>query len=103
MTRFESPALQQPELHLTPVATRGLFWVAAAALTGLLWFGVGSQAGQFGDRDTAVHVTLEPVVISGHRLLPDNPGIAMAASGVACANTSSVMTVGSQKRVNLTQ
>lgn len=91
MSTFASPALHQPELHLSAAAMRGLLAVVALVLTAVLWVAVAAQAGQFGDRDTALHVELEPVVISGHRLLPDTATMAMGAAPAAeCINPSAV-------------
>lgn len=87
MTRYQSPALH-PEIHLPAGAVRGLLGLASIALTAALWLAVGSQAGQFGDRDTAVHVTLDPVVIGAHRVLPERPAYAIAGASVDCGNTS---------------
>lgn len=87
MTHFESPALH-PEMNLPAGAVRALLGLAAFAFSAVLWLAAGSQAGQFGDRDTAVRVTLEPVVIGAHRMLPERPAYAIAGASVDCGNTS---------------
>ena len=99
MNRYESPALH-PEIQLSAGVVRGLLGLASLAFTAALWLAVGSQAGQFGDRDTAVHVTLEPVVIGARRVLPDRPSYAMGAAAVDCGNTSGA---AGPNRVNLKQ
>jgi hypothetical protein len=91
MTSFASPALHQPELHLSAAAMRGLLAVLAFVVTAVLWVAVAAQAGQYGDRDTSLHVELEPVVISGQRLLPDAATMAMGGAPAAeCSNASTV-------------
>jgi hypothetical protein len=91
MSTYASPALHQPELHLSAAAMRGLLAVVAFVITAGLWFAVAAQAGQYGERDAALRVELEPVVISGHRLLPDAATMAMGAAPAAeCSNLSAV-------------
>jgi hypothetical protein len=91
MTSFASPALYEPDLPLSTAAMRGLLGAAALIATGVLWFAVGAEAGQYGDRDTALHIELDPVVISGQRLLPDTATMAMGAAPAAeCSNPSAV-------------
>ncbi len=91
MTSFASPALHQPDLHLSAAAMRGLLAVIAFVVTAALWFAVAAEAGQYGDRDTALHVELEPVVISGHRLLPEAATMAMgAAPATECSSPSAM-------------
>jgi hypothetical protein len=85
MRRFASPALNQPGLHLPALALRGLFVLAAAALAAGLWVGAGVQAGQFGGADRTPRFELEPVVISGHRVLPDAASMAMGSTS-ECGN-----------------
>jgi hypothetical protein len=86
MTRFASPALHQPDLHLAPALIRGALGLLAIVLTAGLWAAAATQAGQFGDRDRTPRFELDPVVVSGHRLLPDERPLAMGA-GVDCGNT----------------
>lgn len=88
MTRFASPALHQPDLRLAPGLIRGALGCAALALTAALWIAAGTQAGQYGERDRTPRFELAPVVVSGHRLLPEQRPLAMgAAAGVDCGNT----------------
>ena len=74
MSRFESPALHPSSGRLPAAVMRGLLGVAAVAVTACLWVAVGAQAGHFGEQDTAQHVTLAPVVVSGVRLPPETDG-----------------------------
>jgi hypothetical protein len=104
MTRYASPALHQPDLHLSPVLIRSALGAAAIVFTAGLWFAVGAQAGRFGEADQTPRFELEPVVVSGHRLLPENAAIAMGATGagaaVDCGNTQ---VGGGANRVTLSQ
>jgi hypothetical protein len=88
MTRFASPALHQPDLHVAPALIRGALGLVAIVLTAGLWLAAGTQAGQYGDRDRTPRFELDPVVVSGHRLLPAERPLAMGAgAGVDCGNT----------------
>lgn len=88
MTRYASPALHQPDLRLAPALIRGALGLLAIVLTAGLWFAAGTQAGQYGDRDRTPRFELAPVVVSGHRLLPDDRPLAMgSAAAVDCGNT----------------
>lgn len=88
MTRFASPALHQPDLRLSPRLIRSALALAAIVFTAGLWIAAGTQAGQFGDRDHTPRYELAPVVVSGHRLLPDERPLAMGtAAAVDCGNT----------------
>jgi hypothetical protein len=101
MTRFASPAIHHPDLRLSPALARTALGLVAFVLTAGLWFAAGAQAGRFGDADQTPRFELEPVVISGHRLLPENPAVAMgAAAAVDCGHPPAG--VGSN-RVTLTQ
>jgi hypothetical protein len=100
MTRFASPALHQPDLPLSVAAMRGVLVLAALVFTAALWFAVGAEAGRFGDNDTTPRFELEPVVISGHRVLPDDTAMALRSAVPECGNTPSG---GGQNRVTLTQ
>lgn len=101
MTRFESPALYQPELHLPAGAVRVFLAAVALAATAAAWLLIGSMAGQFGTRDTRLHVTLPPVVVSGQRILPEDAPVACAAADCAAISTTP-MAEGS-KAVTLAQ
>jgi hypothetical protein len=88
MTRFASPALHQPNLPLAPALIRSALGLLAVVFTAAVWIAAGMQAGQYGDRDHTPRVELAPVVVSGHRLLPDDRPLAMgAAPAVDCGNT----------------
>jgi len=87
MTRFDSPALHQPNLHLPAGVLRTLLAVAAVAATAVTWVVAGNMAGPFGSRDTRPHLTLQPVVVSGQRLLPDDAPVACAAADCGMVST----------------
>ena len=87
MTRFASPALNQPDLRLAPALIRGALGLGAILVTATLWIAAGTQAGHYGDRDRTPRFELEPVVVSGHRLLPDERPLAMGAAAADCGNT----------------
>lgn len=101
MTRFHSPALYQPDLHLPSSAVRVILAIVAVAATAAAWLLAGSMAGQFGARDTRPHVTLPPVVVSGQRALPDDAPVACA--GADCRNTSMAPIAEGAKAVTLAQ
>ncbi|HEY0884487.1 MAG TPA: hypothetical protein VGE20_04355 [Ramlibacter sp.] len=105
MTRFESPAFHQPGGRWPAAAMRALLGAAALAFTAGLWVAVGSQAGQFGAQDTAEHVTLPPVVVSGRRLPPEAVAAALGAgpAPVDCARDAYPQDASGKNRVNLNQ
>lgn len=104
MERFNSPALYQPELRLTARALRALLGIAAFVFTAALWFGVGTQAGQFDENGTVLHVTLPPVVISSRSAPGSDSWMTLAAqsAGIDCDNAGSPLAKPAN-RVNLTQ
>ena len=105
MTRFESPAFHQPGGRLPAAAMRALLGAAALAFTAGVWVGVGAQAGHFGETDTAVHVTLPPVVVSGRRLPPESMTAALGAgpAAIECVKDAFPNDGASRNRVNLSQ
>ena len=70
-----------------------------------VWVGVGAQAGHFGETDTAVHVTLPPVVVSGRRLPPESMTAALGAgpAAIECVKDAFPNDGASRNRVNLSQ
>ena len=106
MTRFDSPVFHQASERLPAAVIRAALGVAAVAATAALWIAVGAQAGHFGqEEETAQRVTLEPVVIAGRRLPPENLTAALGAGPVAvdCAKDAFPFDAGSKNRVNLSQ
>lgn len=105
MTRFQSPAFHQPDGRWPAAAMRGLLGVGAVTFTAALWVAVGSQAGKFGEQDAAEHVTLPPVVVSGHRLPPETMTAALGAGPASsgCAKDAFPHGGGGLNRVNLNQ
>lgn len=105
MTRFESPAFHQPGGRLTGAVMRGVLGAAALAFTAGVWVALGAQAGHSGEPDTAVHITLPPVVISARRLPPEGVTAALGAGPAAtdCANAAFPREAASRNRGNLNQ
>ncbi len=105
MTSFESPVFHPSSVRVPAALVRGLLGLAAVAFTAALWIALGAQAGHFGEEDTAQRVTLEPVVVAGRRLPPENLTAALGAgpAAVDCAKGSFLLDAGSRNRGNLSQ